>query len=167
MAALARAYDKVLMALAWLASAMLGAIFIVIVIDVTMRTMGLRSPVFTIAASEYALLFATTLAAPWLLHEKGHVVISTFVMTLPPRGRRRLERVMCLLGAVVCAVVAWYALQVLFKVEGYEIRSFEMPRWVVFVTMPICFAMLALEFLRLAVSGDSLHRGFKPEDEGL
>jgi hypothetical protein len=35
------------------------------------------------------------------------------------------------------------------------VRSFDMPRWILMLFMPLSFGMMALEFLRLLVRGES------------
>jgi len=147
---MARLYDGLLLVLAGVAAALLGATALIIPYDVTLRELGYRPPVWTIAASEYAMLYAVTLGAPWLLNRQGHITVEALTAHLPPRPRAALNRVMCLIGAVVCFVLTWYALRVMLTAEGYEIRSFEMPRWLLYATMPSCFLMLGIEFLRLA-----------------
>jgi hypothetical protein len=37
---------------------------------------------------------------------------------------------------------------------GLEIRSFEMPKWLLYVPLPIGFLLLGIEFVRLARAGN-------------
>ena len=165
--AIAQAHHHLLTALAVVAGAMLVAIFAAIVYDVSLRFAGLRPPIWTSAASEYALLYLTTLAAPWLLRHRGHVYIATFVSALPPVPRRVIERAVYLIGAVVCLIIAYVSFDLAWRSEGWEIRTFEMPRWLVFVTMPAAFVLLAIEFLRYLLGAPSMYQRPAGSDEGL
>ena len=60
-----------------------------------------------------------------------------------------IEQAVYLIGAVVCLIIAYVSFDLAWRSEGWEIRTFEMPRWLVFVTMPAAFVLLAIEFLRL------------------
>lgn len=151
---LKQAYDGLLGGLAIVAGAIMAALFVVIITDVSMRTSGARPPNFTLSATEYGLLYMTTLGAPWLLRRGGHVSVNTFVDRLPARARFLLLRVVHLLAAVTCAIVAYYAFKVASTITGIDIRSVPVPRWVVLVTMPLSFALLAVEFVRIALTGN-------------
>ena len=82
---LARAYDAVIAGLAALGGFVLTAIFLAIVYDVTVRTAGIPSPLWTVTLAEYGLLHSTLYATPWVLRRKSHVFITIFVGYL--RGR--------------------------------------------------------------------------------
>jgi TRAP-type C4-dicarboxylate transport system permease small subunit len=146
--ALSQAYDRLLVGLAAAAAAGFGLLSFIIAYEVVTRWLGFRPPVWPVAISEYTLLYATVLAAPWVLRRAEHVQVTTLVVLLPERVRPVLGRIICLLGAVVCFVVAWYALRVTLTAQGLEIRSFEMPKWIVYAPLPLGFLLLAVEFLR-------------------
>jgi len=55
---------------------------------------------------------------------------------------------------LVCAVLAWYGLQVTLQdyfANEKDVRSLDMPRWIVVGFVPLSFAMMALEFLRFVL----------------
>src|SRR5512145_144229 len=96
------------------------------------RWLGFRPPVWPVTISELTMLYATVLAAPWVLRRAEHIQINILVAVLAPRRRTALGRVVCLVGMLACLLVAWYALRVTLTAQGLEIRSFEMPKWVVY-----------------------------------
>lgn len=156
-----RLYDKVIVALAWLAGATIAGVFVLIVVDVGMRTAGLRPPVFSSAVSEYALLYVTMLAAPMLVREGGHVRIDSFVGFLPPTGLRWLERAVILtclcLSLFACFLATRFAVQ--FWVSGtLDIRSIEIPRALLFLPLSLGFGLCATEFLRLFLRNELRNR---------
>ena len=69
------AYEALIGALAGLTCALLGLVFLAIVYDVLVRTLGFQPPYWVSAFTEYALLFMTMLAAPWLVRRKAHVFV--------------------------------------------------------------------------------------------
>ena len=80
-------FDKLLgqfvTALAWCACALIPCMFIMITVDVSIRTLGYRPPLFTSSVVEYALLYLAMFAAPFLVRERGHVVIEAMVTIMP------------------------------------------------------------------------------------
>ena len=61
-----KAYNSLLQWMAVLSGVLILASFDMIVVDVSMRIVGLKPPLFTVATVEYILLWFTMLAAPWL-----------------------------------------------------------------------------------------------------
>jgi len=106
---LSRAYDRLIVVLAVLASIMIAAVFVLIVVDVSMRTAGLRPPVFTSAISEYSLLYVTMMAAPYLVRHRGHVRIDSFIAHLPAPGRLLVERLLIVTCIALCLLATWYS----------------------------------------------------------
>lgn len=149
-----RIYDAVLSGLALISGLMLAFIFVSIVYDVIMRTIGFYPPVWTASVAEYGLLYLTVLAAPWLLRHHGHVSVGTFLGYMPPRVRKFLMRLACIVGALTCGIFAFFALKATLTIVGYDIRSFAVPRWVVLAAMPVGFVLLSVEFLRQAITAD-------------
>jgi C4-dicarboxylate transporter, DctQ subunit len=136
-----------------LAALAFGGVAFIIAYEVTWRWLGFRPPVWPQAISEYTMLYATLFGAPWVLRRSEHVQVTTLVAMFPRGVRTPLSRVMSALGMVICLVIAWYALQVTLKAQGLEIRSFEMPRWVVYAPLPFGFFLLAVEFFRHILRG--------------
>lgn len=147
------AYDALLSGLAIISATILAAIFVAIVYDVALRTLGFRPPIWTNSLAEYGLHYLTTLAAPWLLRHGGHVSVTSVMNYLSPAARQKLTRFSYVIGALTCVVLAYLSLDVMLSVVGYDIRSFAVPRWVIIASMPLSFLLLAVEFLRQAVTG--------------
>ena len=53
------------------ASALIAADCLLIVVDVSLRNLGMQPPAYTVALTEYSLLYMTMAAAPWLVRERG------------------------------------------------------------------------------------------------
>ena len=67
------------------------------------RNIGLQPPESTLALTEYALLYVTMAAAPWLVRNRGHVVVEVGYQRIPPALRGHVDR--CIL--LLCALVAF------------------------------------------------------------
>jgi len=149
-----RAYDAVLYGMAWLAALLIAAMMVVITVDVVVRNLGYQSSAHFFTFTEYALLIVPCLGAPWLVREKGHVYVEILFTYLGPQQRAVLRAVIALVCIVVCLVLAWYGAEVTLRdYAGNEkdVRSLDMPRWMVVGFVPLSFLMMAIEFLRFLV----------------
>ena len=154
----AKTYDAVLYGMAWVAGFLMAAMMIVIFVDVVLRNLGYQSSAHFFSFTEYALLIVPCLGAPWLVREKGHIYVEILLMVLSRRRRRALTLVIGITCVAVCAVLAWYGLQVTVKdflLASKDVRSFDMPRWIVVGFIPLSFTMMAVEFLRFLLRGEN------------
>lgn len=144
--------------MAWLAGVMMVATMTMIVADVALRNLGFQSSAHFFTFTEYFLLLIPLLVAPWLVREKGHIYIELLVSTLPPRSQRVLLAAVVVACIAVPAVLAWFGGAITvqdFLGNEKDVRSFDMPRWMLMAFMPLSFGMMAIEFLRLLVRGES------------
>ena len=150
----ARAYRALLYAMAWLGAFLIAAMMVVITLDVVVRNLGYQSSAHFFTFTEYALLIVPCLGAPWLVREKGHIFVEILFMYLPPRQQARLRVGIGALCVATCIVLAWYGGVVTvsdFVNNEKDVRSFDMPRWIVVGFIPLSFAMMAVEFLRFLI----------------
>ena len=159
MALLVRVYDRLISLLALAAGIMVAAVFVLIVVDVSMRTAGLRPPVFSSAVSEYSLIYMTMLAAPWLVRVRGHVRVDSFLTFVPARGKLAIERILIVVCIALCLGASFLSGE--FAVEFWQrgeidLRSIEIPRSLLFVPLTVGFFLCAVEFARLLLIGETL-----------
>jgi TRAP-type C4-dicarboxylate transport system permease small subunit len=155
-------YLRLIELLAVVAGMLLAAMVVAIVLDVVVRNLGLQPPAHTLTVTEYGLLYVTMLGAPWLVREKGHVYIELLTAAVSPRTRFWLTRVVYALCVLTCAVIFWFSLDVTiahYQRDVIDVRSFDMPRWLLTASMPLSFGLMAIEFGRYLVGLDSLHTG--------
>lgn len=152
-----RLYDLLVPALAVLAGALLLACTFAIVGDVLLRTAGLAFLHGVDALGEYALLYVTMAAAPWLVRTHGHVAVGSFLRLLPAGWRARILGAGLATSAVLSLALAWYAAGLAAEsfVRGdVDIRSIDLPRWLLFLPLAVGFLLTAVEFARLWLRGE-------------
>ena len=152
-----RFYDRFIGGLAGLAGVTLLVIAGMIVVDVTLRNLGMQPPQAISALTEYALLYATMAAAPWLLRSGGHVTIHSLTDRLPSGIQATLRRMILILAILLCLTLALAATGMAIESFGrgdVDVRSIDLPRWLLFAPLALGFALLAAEFLRLLILGE-------------
>ena len=162
------AYDILVRALSVLAGVIVGVDCLLIVIDVTVRTLGVPPPAYTIAVVEYSLLYVAMFAAPHLVRIKGHVFINALIARLPRRLEIALAKIVYVISIASSLVYAWYSLDLLIEAINtgiYDERGVDMPLWSLYLPIPIGFLLVAIEFARFLFGSDLMHRG-QTEAEG-
>lgn len=115
------------------------------------RYLHLNPPVWTIQVSEYILLWITFLAAAWLLRKGGHIRIDAIVGRLSPKTQRILNIIVSILGAVVCAVIAWFGAQNtwdLWQRGILDVKTIDVPKFALFSVIPLGSFLLLIQFIR-------------------
>ena len=148
---LAKLYDGAIYGMALIAAVLMTAMMVTITLDVVLRNLGYQSSAHFFTFTEYALLVIPCLGAPWLAREKGHIYVEILLMAMPANARRVMTFIIGLICIAVCLVIAYYGFQVTWQDyvnNEKDVRSFDMPRWMVVGWIPISFLMMAIEFAR-------------------
>lgn len=152
--------EQVTTALAYFACVIVACIFVNIVIDVSMRTLGFTPPSFTLSVVEYALLYFAMLSAPYLVRHKGHVTIEALVSVLPSAVQKFLAKLVYIACISVSLLFAYYSWELFLEAwisQEPDVRGIDMPYWTLFLPMPLCFSLVALEFARYLIGIDSYY----------
>ena len=162
MQTLSRAYTALVYAMAFLAGATLVWLMLSVILSVAMRNAGVQPFAWLFTSAEYGLLYMTMLGAPWLVREKGHVHIELVTAALPDGVRAVVSRAVALACVVVSAILAWKGADLMLtNIEraDYDVRAYYYPRWLLTVTFPLCFGMMAIEFSRFVFGDELMHSG--------
>jgi TRAP-type C4-dicarboxylate transport system permease small subunit len=147
-------------ALAIISGALLGLTALAIALDVIARSLAIQPPPWTIAGSEFVMLYVTVLGAPYMVRIKGHVFVEALIMNLPHGVRRVLEKLIYALCLVLSLFLAWFALGATinaFATSDYDMRGFDMPWGWIYGPMTLGLVLTALEFFRYLLGVDSIY----------
>jgi TRAP-type C4-dicarboxylate transport system permease small subunit len=148
---LGRVYRGLLHAEAVAAALILGLLALLVTGDVLARNLGLGTLPWILEVSEYGLPLATFLVAPWLLYRNEHVRLDVLLTSLPRGAARALDRFSDAVGLGVSAVFVVYGARAVASSAqqgSLVIKSVVFPEWWLYAPVPICFAFLAVEFVR-------------------
>ena len=157
-----RLIDKICNALAIFAGVYLVVIMFAIVFQATSRSLGYSGSSHVFTFSEYGLLYIVMAASPWLVRLKGHVYIELLTAIIPRRYAPGFSRIVTLICVLICLTLVWYTGEATWKAfnrADFDMRSLDMPKWLLLISMPVCFALMALQFLRFVIGPDTLHTG--------
>jgi len=154
--------DRLTNILAILAGVYLVWIFLAIVFQVVARSVFLYGSSHIFTFIEYGLLYTTMAGAPWLVREKGHVYIEILTAAVSEQVRPILSRAVVGLVILICVIITYYGIEVTIRAfvrDEMDMRSLDMPRWMLMISMPICFGLMSLQFLRFVIGPETLHSG--------
>ena len=143
---LARLFDM----LATIAALILLAMVTLVTADIILRnTLGIGFA-WSNEVTEYALYLITLLTAPWLLRRGQHVRIDMILVIVPARFAWMMEALADIIGLAACLVLVWYGAVMTAqsaRLGSLTIKNLVFPEWWLLAPLPICFALLALEFV--------------------
>ncbi len=160
MRGIVKAYNTVINGLAMCAGGTISVAFVLIVVDVLMRLAGLSPPAFTITFVEYILLYFTMFSAPWLVRVKGHVFVDALTQLMPGRVQTVFAKIVYALSICSTLTFCYISFELLVEAivtQNLDVRGVFMPAWLLFAPMPLCFLLVAAEFLRYLIGFDDMY----------
>jgi TRAP-type C4-dicarboxylate transport system permease small subunit len=154
--ALARGYSRLIEAGAALAAVSIAFIALGVTADVAVRFFANTTIPWILETSEYLLFAVAFLGAPWVLHLGAHTAVDILVKAVPPGAQRVMGVAAHAVGLATSGGLFWYgglaALQ--SRALGTMIyKTIVFPEWWVLACVPLCGALLAIEFAARMVRG--------------
>ena len=147
---LSDAFAKLFYALAVLAALTLLAMVVMVSADIILRNLTRTGFPWANEVSEYGLYLMTLLTAPWLLRRGQHVRIDLVLTLVPIRVAWLMEALADIAGFAVCLVMLRYGLKMTVDsaaLGSITIKNLVFPEWWLLWPLPVCFALLAAEFV--------------------
>jgi TRAP-type transport system small permease protein len=141
--------EQLFNALATLAALVLLGMVTLVTADIVLRNTFGNGFAWANEVTEYALYLTTLLTAPWLLRRGQHVRIDMILAIVPPRIAWLAEAAGDILGFSVSVLLFWYGAAMTAqsaRLGSITIKSLVFPEWWLYWPLPLCFALLALEF---------------------
>lgn len=150
MTRLSATFGRLFDALATIAAVTLLAMVVLVTADIVLRnTLGIGFA-WSNEVTEYALYVITLLTAPWLLRRGQHVRIDMMLVLAPPRLAWACEAAADIIGLAASLVLVWYGTVMTVqsaRLGSITIKNLVFLEWWLLWPLPVCFALLALEFV--------------------
>jgi C4-dicarboxylate transporter DctQ subunit len=148
-------FDGLVDLLAVLAGLILLFITAAVCYTIGMRYLFTKTTIWLMQTTEYALLWIVFLATTWLLREKGHITTDVIYTHLNEKTKRYLDCIMFIIGGVACAFMVYFGIdytrECIIK-EITDVRGVTIPKWIMFIIIPIGSILLTIQFFRMAWS---------------
>jgi TRAP-type transport system small permease protein len=139
--------------MAVLAGVVLAAVMVLITVNVIARYFFNYNLTGVLEITEFGLLLATMLAAPWVLMIDKHVrvdIITGLIEKKSPKARWVLALIAESMGALFCAIVVYESLMVTISAYKTHQRSMSfLPTqlWPFYMFIPLCFTFMTILFV--------------------
>ena len=143
-------YGRLLDGMLVAACLVLLAITFLIGLDVLLRNIGADGIPPSNELSEDGLYLITMLAAPGLLRRGQHIRIDILLRMIPPKLGWAMEWLGDATGFLCCLFFIWYgarATAASYLAGSLSIKTLVFPEWWILLPMPICFLLVAIEFI--------------------
>jgi C4-dicarboxylate transporter DctQ subunit len=148
-------FDKLLDVKAALAGAILVFITAAVCYTIGMRFLFTRTTIWIMQTTEYALLWIVFLATTWLLREKGHITTDLIYTHLSDKTKYYLDCIMFVIGGLACAIMVYFGIDYVVEciIKGVtDVRAVTIPKWTIFIIIPVGSIFLTIQFFRMAWS---------------
>lgn len=160
---------RIARALAVLTKLLLAAVVLLVAADVVARNLA-KPLTWSVSLTEYLLIYATFLPMPALVRGKGHVCADFMRLAMPRALQRAVEFGVYVVCTGLCVYLGWVAFASLresLASGAYDVRTFDMPRWLIYLPMVIGLWLSAVEFLRFLLGLDSIYAIQATEMDGF
>jgi TRAP-type C4-dicarboxylate transport system permease small subunit len=143
-------YGRLLDGMLLTACLLLLAITFLIGLDVLLRNLGIDWIAASNELSEDGLYLITMLAAPGLLRWGQHIRVDIVLRMVPAKLGWAMEWLGDVTGLACCLFFVWYgawAAAASYLAGSLSIKTLIFPEWWILLPMPICFLLVAIEFM--------------------
>jgi TRAP-type C4-dicarboxylate transport system permease small subunit len=143
-------YGRLLDGMLVTACLLLLAITFLIGLDVLLRNVGADGIAASNELSEDGLYLITMLAAPGLLRRGQHIRVDIVLRMVPAKLGWAMEWLGDLTGLACSLLFIWYgarATAASYLAGSLSIKTLIFPEWWMLLPMPICFLLVAVEFV--------------------
>jgi len=142
--------DRIGLALVWVAAALLGAMAVLINVEVIGRYAVGFSTLIADEYSGYLFAWMTMLCFIFALRQDRMLKVETALRAIPLRGRNAAMLISGLVGLIVALVLAyatWQLLSINWLFGSVSLQPSRTPIWIPQMVMPIGFVLLAIAYL--------------------
>jgi TRAP-type C4-dicarboxylate transport system permease small subunit len=148
-------FDKLVDRMALLAGVLLVFITAAVCYTIGMRYLFTKTTIWIMQTTEYALLWIVFLATTWLLRERGHITTDLIYAHLNTKTKHILDCIMFVIGGLACVIMVYFGMDYVREciIKGVtDVRAVTVPKWTIFIIIPIGSILLTIQFFRMAWS---------------
>jgi TRAP-type C4-dicarboxylate transport system permease small subunit len=150
-----KVFDRLLELMAALAGVILVFICAAVCYTIGMRFLFTRTTIWIMQTTEYALLWIVFLGTTWLLREGGHITTDIIYTHLNEKTKRYLDCIMFVIAGVACLIMVYFGITYMIECIQHgvtDVRAVTVPKWIIFIIIPIGGILLTIQFFRMAWS---------------
>ncbi len=145
-----KAIDRLNDAFGWLAAVAFVAVGAMITYEVVMRYVFLAPTIWAEELSRFLQIWATYIAAAYVLRHRQLIAITLLVNKLGAKGRRLANAFALVWILLFCAVAIFYGMEIMLdsiRLGRASATMLGVPKWMTEAAIPFGFTLLALQAL--------------------
>ncbi len=134
----------------WIAAAAFVVVGVMITYEVVMRYVFLAPTIWAEEMSRFFQIWATYIAAAYVLRHRQLIAITILVNRLGPLGRRLADGFALIWILVFCLVAVYYGLDIMLdsiRLGRATSTMLSVPQWMTEIAIPLGFTLLGLQAL--------------------
>ncbi|MDR3271807.1 MAG: TRAP transporter small permease subunit [Peptococcaceae bacterium] len=151
-----KAFDWVVNAGFYIASALMGFITVLVTLNVLLRFAFNYDIAWVLEVTEYSLVFIAILASAYVLRVEQHISIDTILLLLKKRLSSLVNGFMSLVGVAICGIFCLGSALLTYQEYTNGIimanKILQIPRYWLVLVLPVGFFLLTIQFI-LRASG--------------
>ena len=150
-----KCFDRINDVMAGLAGVILVFICAAVCYSIGMRFLFKKTTIWIMQTTEYALLWILFLSTTWLLRERGHITTDIVHSRLNEKNKRCLDFIMFTLAGIACVIMVYFGFDYIGECMSRtvnDVRAVTIPKWPIFIIIPIGSLLLAIQLFRMAWS---------------
>ncbi|MCP4185376.1 MAG: TRAP transporter small permease [Hyphomicrobiales bacterium] len=143
-------FNRLLKFLIAMVAVSIGMFALLIPVNLFLIKLQLGSLWWLNEAVEYALYVGVFIGAPWVLQQGAHVRVDVLVSVLPDNTAGKIEVVLNIIGALICAILCFYGMRATsweFADGTLPDKNLRIANWYMLVIFSLSFFLLMIEFL--------------------
>ena len=148
-------FDRTTEVMAGVAGAILVFICAAVCYTIGMRFLFIKTTIWIMQTTEYALLWIVFLGTSWLLRERGHITTDVIYVHLNEKTKCYLDFIMSVIGGIACFMLFYLGVIHMCDciIHGVtDVRAITVPKSAIFIIIPIGSILLTIQFFRTAWS---------------
>ena len=146
-----RIFDKITLAIFWIAGMLLLYATIGTCTDAILRYFFNRPIPWMLELTEYIMLYIPFLGAAFVLREEGHIKVDLLINHLSDRNKNRMGVITSAVGGIVMVIYTWFGAQVtldFFKRGVPSLEYLKTPLYLILMIIPVGSFLFSIQFLR-------------------
>jgi TRAP-type C4-dicarboxylate transport system permease small subunit len=143
-----------------------AALSVLLIINVFARTF-FQSIYFAEEVSKFLVMLCTFTGVSYGVRKARHIRMGAFLDLMPEKMEKVFIIIICLVSAVVMAIMTWFSYQYLINAMdmGHMTPALRVPKWSFYVIIPIGFGMACIQYIRTIIKNFTESAAWQSPDQ--
>lgn len=129
-----------------------ASLAVLLIANVFARTF-MQGIYFAEEVSKFLVMLTTFTGVSYGVRKARHIRMGAFLDAMPPKMEKVFIIIICLISALVMAIMAWASYEYLQNAisRGHVTSALRVPKWTFYLIMPIGFGLACVQYIRTII----------------